>query len=227
MPYKKRKTFRRKPVRRAKRKTGPTTGYVVSRQPKPIPDRMFLKMAYSDCITINSTVTPGAFLFRSSLFDPQYNVGGHQPFGFDQWVQFYKSYTVYGIGYDIECINTGTSLQAEVAVVAKNTALLTTSMNTIYEKPFHRTAVLGVEGSGKNVRRLKGYISVAQQHGVNKSKIKFDDEFSSLMTTNPLKQAYLHIYSQAIDGTTSLNVIYRVKLTYFTQLFNRIALGGS
>lgn len=220
-----RKTKKRPAKKYHKKRT--STGYVISRNPKPIPDRLFLKMAYSDNIQILSGAAPGSAIYRSSIFDPQLAIGGHQPFGRDQWAAFYNSYIVYGIGYEIEFINSSVSQQMEVAVVLKNSTLITTSMNTIYEKPYGKTQIVGIEGSGKNIRKIKGYMSVSKQHGIPKQKVKLDNEFSSLMTTNPAKEAYIHIYTQAIDGLAAVTMHVRLSLTYYTQLFDRVPLTGS
>lgn len=61
------------------------------------PDQKIVPMRYHVGYTggPSPSVARGATVFRaSSIFDPDYTVGGHQPLGYDQWAPFYDHYIV-------------------------------------------------------------------------------------------------------------------------------------
>ena len=65
---------------------------------QPVPDSKVVKMRYVDQFTIDPGLgTAGHISLRANgLFDPYVPVGGHQPYSFDQYMEFYNRYTVLG-----------------------------------------------------------------------------------------------------------------------------------
>lgn len=64
------------------------------------PDRYNVKLRYADYLTAadadgTTTVTKWRYALNS-VYDPYYDVGGHQPNGFDKWAAIYKYYRVMG-----------------------------------------------------------------------------------------------------------------------------------
>lgn len=61
-----------------------------------LPSKKFVRLRYCDQRTITSTLGGlSKYLFAANgLYDPDITGAGHQPYGFDQWMTFYKYATV-------------------------------------------------------------------------------------------------------------------------------------
>lgn len=229
----KRKTryARRKPASRTRyrRRYKPksTTSMFKTVSMATVPDRLLTKMAYSESFTLVSTTTPAYRIFQSSLYDPRYTTGGHQPLGRDQWAAFYNHYKVHGIKYRISFINTSTTDQVDVFALPKNTANVVGTLDTLWEKSYGKHRVLGVEGSGGAVTTISGYMSCAKTLGRTKNQWNSEKAYGSDMGNDPAQLAFLHFYSQAADGATSVTVLGRVQLVFFCELSEKVSLTAS
>lgn len=86
MPYRRRSYRRRAPLYRRL----PVGGI-------GFPDQKMIRMRYRVGYTggPSPSAARGATVFRaSSIYDPDYTAGGHQPLGYDQWAPFYDHYIV-------------------------------------------------------------------------------------------------------------------------------------
>lgn len=99
--YKKKQAYRRKRNYRQSRFGRITKhGQTLLRNPsKLIPDRYFTKLHYETELytsDLSSAVSNFSAIFRAnSLYDPEYELGGGQPSGFDFFKQIYKYYKVH------------------------------------------------------------------------------------------------------------------------------------
>ena len=61
------------------------------------PDKMKVRLRYSQIIRLNPTILADQHLFRCiSVHDPDFTGTGHQPMYYDQWQAVYTKYTVMG-----------------------------------------------------------------------------------------------------------------------------------
>ena len=93
--YKRRRTYARKKVRRAKRAMGLSAKATLS----GFPQSRICRLRYGEYLTMTPSLgfsTQFLNFAANGLFDPNLQVGGHQPLGFDQWTTFYNHYTVLG-----------------------------------------------------------------------------------------------------------------------------------
>lgn len=86
---------------------------VVSRYPAYFADQppiKFAKLQYTD-FTAAAEIKEASIntiQWRANdVYDPQYAVGGHQPYGFDQLISMYEHFTVERSRLDVEIMNTG------------------------------------------------------------------------------------------------------------------------
>lgn len=231
MPFKRKSRFKpkaRRIRRRPRRSARSTVGRVLHYRANPVPDRMFLKLAYST--SVNTAGLAGftdTHIFQSSQFDPDLSGTGHQPFGRDQWANFYSKYRVHAIGYKIIFANEATGSQAEVHVVPKSTASTITVSDTAWEKPYGKHAVLGFNATGQSLRTIIGYVSGAKALGVSKIKFRTDDKTGSAFGTNPAQMFYIHVISNGLMVGDASNVNARVNLTYYLEYYDRVPLTQS
>ena len=65
------------------------------------PDQLVVKLKYTDQINLTNIVGYGSYVYRmNSLFDPDLTGSGHQPLGFDQYAQLYRSFLCSPCGKD-------------------------------------------------------------------------------------------------------------------------------
>jgi len=227
----KKRTYKRRPMRKFGRRRGPRTNAVVSRS-SPLPDRFFTKLRYSDAYTITYAgfQVPVQYLFRvNSIYDPNETGSGHQPLGHDEFLQLYNRYRVYGCKYTITFSNTSTTDYSEASVLLRpnNTAL--TNQQTIRENNYcmHKIT-LAPEGSGRSTATVRGYASVAKLRGVSKRAVATENDYGALMGTNPVLIPTLQIYHINATSLGSGSPLYfRIDLEYFTCFSDRKTLAQS
>ncbi len=228
MVYRKRIVRARRPKRFHKKAVNRKRALVnFTRSPSAVADSTFVKLRYSTTVTTTSTGTPISHVFQTSLNDPDYSGGGHQPLGRDQWTAFYQRYRCFGMKYECIAVNTNTSVQADCCVIQKPTTAAVTTSDQFWEIPYSQPKILNIEGAGGSSRLFKGYMSVAKVQGCTKRRVAMDDVFQAAQTANPAVMAYLHVSSFADDLATSVTVRWRVRLTYYVKLFDRVTLATS
>lgn len=222
----KRRVRRVKRVRRRVSAANPRSNYITSRS-SPVPDRAFIKLKYNTLSQLNYSGTLTAIQFRmNSLFDPDYSGIGHQPYGYDQWAQFYNRYRVYGCAYRITLSNTSTADQVEVLVQHRPNSLLSGNFETGTEAPYKTLRILPVEGSARPVT-IKGYHNCSKIYGISKKQYQAEQDFAALINFNPPNVTFLNIYIQNQSVLTNATVIARVELTYFAEFYERKTLAQS
>lgn len=196
MPYKRKRTYRRKKrtyTRRGK-------GYQVSKSIRaPMPTAFKTKFLYAEQVVVDpgaGTVAEHVFS-ANGLFDPNTTGVGHQPRGFDQFLGImYDHYTVIGCRLTCSFSNSGSA--TPVMVFLKLTDNTTTSVNPIdfLESSYcKRTTCAGNGGSPTTM-------------AINVSPAKFlgrkamDNDLRGSVSTNPSEMCYIHIGACAVDGIT-------------------------
>lgn len=224
------RTQRRRTVRRStyrkRRSYNAATPYV--KTVSGVPERMFTKLRYVDCITsvINVGVVTNPVTFQTSLSAPRTS-GGHQPLYYDQWTQMYYKYRVYGISYNFTFINKSTVESVWVILRHQDVSAADSGLQTILERRDSRSRFVAPIGSSRNVVTIKGYMSTAKATGYALTSIKNDDQFQANFNTNPALMAYLAMYlsSTGSSGTVTLDITCR--MTYHCELFLQVPVAAS
>lgn len=195
------------------------------------PDRMFAKLKYSD-LHSHSYSGAGSVSFLqyrvNSIFDPYYTGVGHQPKCHDQYAVLYNRYRVYGMAYTISFTNTSTTEQCEVVIQARPNSTITGIMTEIIEdSAMKQRAVLGIEGSGRNIRTMKGYCSVAKIRGITKTRLKAESDYQAIFGNDPPIECFLNLGIIAQNTAASLSVYVRVDLTYYVEMYDRKMIATS
>ena len=158
-------------------------------------------------VTLNlSGSAPVWHRFVNSIHDPDYETGGHQPLGHDQWATFYNSYRVRGIRYDVTFSNNGTTEPCYGVVLNKNQNTTVTSSDTLYERPNTKILNMGIEGSGQSTRRVTGYHNCAQVLGLKRIQYTTEKATSATFGTNPSLESWIHVGAGIIAEAGSSTV---------------------
>lgn len=198
----------------------------------PIKPYMMCRFTYSQ----NCVLSVGAFgvygteqvMNLNSCHDCDFSGGGHQPYGWDQMKTLYRSYKVYGALIEIlastptvQGIIMGCTLQP-----SSETATITGKSNdAIWEQSNSVVRVLSNQGT--SVTKIKQFVRCNQVEGVSKIQYNADDMYGAAVTTDPQLSPKLRIaLADPLNGSTgACNV--RIRITYFTKLYNRITQAQS
>lgn len=229
MPYRKlylrrKKNYRKKnpPIRRSSMRNRPSTSII--RSPSSLPDRMFVKLKYTDVFTLSSSTSIASQIMRGNgMYDPDQSGVGHQPLGFDQWQSFYKKF--YVIGSSCKAKLQGTTNSGIVMLRPQLVTTTGTVISTELEKPRTRYALTQTGGSNQDV--LSGYMNTLRIFG--RPKTEFGDlEFTGTMaSSDPPQIWYWVIASQNADESSNFNVNVVVEVVYYAMLTDRVRLGQS
>lgn len=204
----------------------------IARGPSGFPDNLFIKLRYTQRIAQTHAAGVGAEqVFRgNSLFDPDLTGGGHQPYGFDQWVNFYSYYTVYGSTCKVQLIpTTNTYLAYDLAVVPSldQTIVSTDASTPVEEMPYSKYRLVPSYNVGLRDTVVKSYMSTAKIWGASPIAVKTEDAYSAAVTTNPASQWYWNVITQPSDVSTANTNSILVTITYYCEFSARKDIGSS
>lgn len=211
---------------------GPASTAII-RQPSSLPDRLHVKLVYRE--QLNWTTASGALgdnVYRgNSLFDPDVTGSGGQPMGLDQWTNFYGYYTVVGSAIEVtSMINSGTCATQRHGVTATttSTAFASSDQERAEELPYTRAVSpqVGSANAASGVSVVKSYMSTAKINGIQASEVLDSPDWSALMTANPTKQWYWHVWNYVPGGETQ-SLYQTVRLVFYCVLKTRLQLSIS
>lgn len=221
---------RRKPTRSTKRLPGPFHSAVGA---DPFRQTMRTKMHYSANHTM-ATGIGGAFgsefVYRcNSLFDPFFNVGGHQPYAFDQMAVLYKKYKVTGFLMELHYTDpsedglvVGVTVQPPGGVAQ----LQNQPIETIREQPMSVTR--SINNSGKQTGLIKQFFPISTISGLTKLQFQADvDTFTAVVANNPIATPFVRFALGSDRGTATGSLIMKVKFTYYATFYERTTQSAS
>lgn len=177
------------------------------------PAQQRVELIYSDWVSFN----PGAglivpYVFRvNGIYDPNFTAAGHQPAGFDQYMDMYNLYTVLGSVIKVTYYNTASQQQIVGISVLPSTTTIP-DQRRIIENGNTKWTTIGTPGSGQEVRVLSHQCDVAKYSGQN---IYSDDIWSATGGSNPTSQLYYHVWGVCVDGVTdTLPINIAVEIRY-------------
>lgn len=198
---------------------------------------MFVKLPYA--VNINLAVNnpnlqlAATYTYRTnSLFDPDYTAAGHQPYQYDQLTNIYTSYIVYGMAYDLWCVDPsvdGLWVGVNSRASANSGAVASgQDLATIMERRLVNMKAINNTGSQKV--RFKGYIANWQFTGTTKRGYAMQPEvYGAGYNGNPnWGDIFLSmIVVKPGSGGDGANVQWVGKLTYFAKMYKYLSPGQS
>ncbi len=187
-----------------------------------IPDKVMVKLPYTDVFTTTGAVNE-EFTFRgNSLFDPDQTGVGTQPLGFDQYSVFFQEYRVYASKLTMEIIN-ASAQGVQVTVIPSKDANGSGSFVTSIQQPYVKYRVMsGTDGQDR--ARITNYMSTEKFWG---RKVSTEDNFAAAINNNPINQWFWVCEFHSSDNTTIVNVDILLKIEYWAEFSNRKILAAS
>jgi hypothetical protein len=182
--------------------------------------RVVSSLVYSDVVTvIVATTVVGTYVYRmNSLFKPDKNNAGHQPYGFPELAAIYNRYRVFRFAYEIRVPNTSGDLILSTAMFNGVTPTINTAatFNVLTEYP---RSVTKTTGGGANEVVFRNRVNLNKVTGCSFNQYSSDDRFQALFNANPTEifELCFGYYNPTIASVT-LQILF--KLTYTAELFD-------
>ncbi len=188
----------------------------------PLPKRFRFATRYLESkVSIDPQTggTPASAAFRlNGLFDPRVGVGGHQPIGFDQMMPMYEHFTVIGARVRVTATNEDTTTPQNLYLICNNSTSSMTSVGDIeaeVERGAARWCQLASANSGADTRNLTYNWSAKTWFGHNPLD---DDLMKGTSSSDPTKQAILHVVAAPHSVTNTSPVVCSVLIEYIAIL---------
>lgn len=222
MPYGKRRYRRRQKNKKSYRKKRsykkPSSRY---RKSSGFPSTLYTKLKYVERILItNTSGAIGTHRFSgNSIFDPNYEVGGHQPYYYDQYAAIYNNYYVSGSKITFRASTTN-SVAVNMTVRATPDSTAIADLDLEMERP----GALTKQINAYRPQTFKMYRSSNRVFGV---KTKDEIAYSGLGNASPSDQWFWQIATQPSDETqTTYSYIY-VSIVYYVKFWDRKGVSQS
>jgi len=206
----------------------------------PFQQVLYTKLRYTESLILGTNNLTGLSetplrWSLTGLFDPNLQVGGHQPYGFDQIAAVYKSYVTYGVRVIItsDCSNSSTTAQNGTCLAARLacSSTLTLSIVSLNLEDFREKAGCMVwDGEQQGGKLDLGYMSIADLEGVDKNKVMTDNVYASAVTANPLLQPEIQLCVSSNTGAgAALGALrrYSILIDYYVKFYGPTTLPQS
>jgi len=206
----------------------------------PFQQVLFTKLRYTESFIVATNNLTGLSetplrWSLTSLFDPNLQVGGHQPYGFDQIAAVYKSYLTYGVRVIItsDCSNgSPTSLNGCcLALRVASSSTLTLSIVSLNLEDFREKAgCLVWDGEQQGGKLDLGYMSIADIEGCEKAKVMNDNVYAAAVTASPLLQPEVQFCLSSNTGAgAALGAArrYSILIDYYVKFYGPTTLAQS
>lgn len=209
-PVRRRPRVGRKKATRRNRTYRKRSGAIVPIMKQLIPRRCFHKFKYSVTVQYQTSAvaTTATFVgFKTSLFAPQV-AGGHQPYEYDQWANFYEYARVYGISYQFRVMCDSPNHNISFLVM-QNAYTQSTGTDNDLNAELPTCVAKRIIPHYVYPTVIKGYLSNYRVNGMSKKEFIGDASYESLYGANPSKYA---VVGFAVSSATA-SVYYTVQTT--------------
>lgn len=187
-----------------------------------VPKKAVVRMKYCDTYSLNPGVggVPVTQLIHANhINDPDISGSGHQPYGHDQWKEFYNHYTVIGSKITVRFQSTGKEEQAMVGIGLKDDTTIDADDRSLRENGKSVYGFLSGDASDSMTTLVRKY-SPRTFFGINKP-LGTDSLRGTFGTTVPAgyEGAFFHVWCGAADGSTDITpVLAHVQVEYIVLM---------
>lgn len=190
----------------------------------PFPQKWLRPVTYGDNYVMALPalgVASEQIIRLNSIFDPDLTGAGHQPLYRDQIQALYNAYQVRKVNVEITFTDPSQD-GAFVYISSGFTSLLGQTLSRVQETPYTKTMYLNNTGTQQKVFRET--IDLARAAGLTRKQYKNDiASTGALAGANPILSLFLRFGAGNTNaGAGAGTVIAALKITYFTQFYDRV-----
>lgn len=225
MPFKRKRSYRKRPIRRRRRRA--RTNISVQKSPG-FSSGQIVRLRYHQQITLDPDlgVAKSYIFWANGLYDPDYTSTvtgtGHQPLGYDQWSTFYDHHIVLGSKCSATFQSTGSTATGNTYVVGvllgdNNISLNGVGVSKLIEQGRSRYKTLGVDTSGSNTKTVVKKFSAKKFFSCKDVQDRTD--IAGGVSTDPEEGAFYHIWAAPSNNANDPGVLYVNVLIEYIVLF--------
>lgn len=198
------------------------------------PKSMMSKVSYAEVVTMdpgsNSLAT---YVFNANqTWDPDYQVGGHQPLWNDQFRAVYSRSTVVWSKIHVQYVNNSSTEQYQAFLTLREDtpSFASQNINTMLETAQISKTIVGTRDSGQGVKSLTMARNIKKFIGrANWDPSTCSTDFAAAGSpTEPVKKLYWVLGLIAYTGSADPSPCpCRVKVDYIVRWDNRKEVAGS
>lgn len=188
----------------------------------PFPSSMRAIMRYSTTCEFNPTAgsTAHNLFVATSIFDPEYTAGGHQPYGHDTYQSIYNHYTVVKAVIKVTWTET-VSVAALVGITMTDDPSVNSTYDTVREVKPTKMAVFASDGTTPTLTQTYDMREVFQNPGG-------PNQLRAAFGTSPLENFYFDVWAQANHPASDLGIVRAlVNIVYYVECSELKDLGQS
>jgi len=213
--------YTRKPKKGSRRPRYRKRGATVGQFNKaPMPNKFASKLRYVETnldIDPGNLTTAGVYIFSANgLYDPNISIGGHQPRGFDQLMTMYDHYTVIGSRITVtftqqlgQVYNTAT-----LGIALKDSPTGYTDINDYLEGRNLISRTSGSSSATETQRPITLSYAYSTKKFLGISHPLSEKDTAGSNTSNPVEQAYFHLFVAPLSFTDSVSWRCTARIDY-------------
>ena len=182
------------------------------------PSSKMVRLRFADNFQLNATAgnTVARELIRcNSMYDPENSLGGAQPNGYDEWMNFYTHYTVLGarIKAVFQSIGTTGNAYNVCGIGLIPTTTTDSSFKDMMGDKYIKWRPIGSADGGNAVTTVTNWFSAKKYFGVKDVKDN-TDRIGATDGANPTEQAYFDVFvagGAGVTDATAVNVYLTVE----------------
>lgn len=190
----------------------------------PLAQRLRTTLRYSETIARTGLAAYDYVYNLNGLFDPNQTGTGHQPKGFDQLAALYQRYRVFATRYKVIFSPNVSSIPVHCIVAPTNSLTAYVDASDIIEAPFSKNRVSIVYADPPTI---SGFVDLATLNGKSRTAYAADDTTQALVTANPSEQLALHVFSESVDGSTTITTYFTILLEFDVEFSDAKQLAPS
>lgn len=196
-----------------------------------MPDRLYTTLKFFGYGNLTIPIGAATFGYRyrpTAAFDIDPSFGSTATPGFSELAAFYSNYRVTSSKFKVEATNQSTAQGALITMVPLNqdpgASPAVGVVNSWIEQPYSVVKSLGLAGSPPTI--LEKTMSTEKIFG--SKMVYFDDNFTSLTTTNPTNNWYwgLGVITPAVVATTPVLINTLIEIYIGVEFFSRKVLSS-
>jgi hypothetical protein len=194
----------------------------------PLPARLHAKLKYVTYVNLAGGVTPGVNVYSANgLYDPDITGTGHQPRGFDQLIALYDHYVVTKSECRVHFVGNSTAVQVNGVQLQSSSTTQSDYIDYAEQARCEFSVAPFVFTSGGLPEPREHHMKYVASEFMGIPDPVTAGKLQGSVSANPSDQAFFHVFTQNIDGSTSSAQIALVLIEYEAIFIEPVPVASS
>lgn len=181
------------------------------------PRNMYCRLLFDMGGSSTTTTTVGEIIIAANdPNDPGISLSALQPTWWDQVTPFYRKYRVWSCKIEASAHNSTASVPYTMAVYPSTSSSAATTIGDSCSQRLCKFRQGGGSG-GMDGIRIRHFMKSTTMFG---TPIGTSTDYGGATSGSPTIKWYWYVSAQATDGTTSVTILYEIRVTMFVELYD-------